>query len=90
MKIEFDPSKRKATLEARGLDMADAGDVFDGKHMTFPDIRFEYGEDRFITVGYLAGRMVVLAWTLRGENRRIISMRKANEREQKKFGPRLG
>lgn len=90
MKIDFDPAKRAATLEARGLDMVEAGEVFRGAHLTFPDIRFGYGEDRLITVGHLAGRMVVLAWTARGEVRRIISMRKANDREQKKFGARLG
>jgi uncharacterized DUF497 family protein len=37
-------------------------------------------------VGFLDGRMVVVAWTPRGEARRIISMRKANEREQERFG----
>ena len=43
-----------------------------------------------VTIGYLGGRMVVLAWTVRGAARRIISMRKANEREKEKHGPRLG
>jgi uncharacterized DUF497 family protein len=90
VRVEFDPAKRLRTLAARGLDMADAEEVFDGPAMTFPDIRFAYGEERFVTVGFLSGRMVVLAWTPRGDARRIISMRKANEREQEKFGPRLG
>jgi uncharacterized DUF497 family protein len=58
--------------------------------MTCADVRFDYGEARFVTVGLLSGRMVVLAWTPRGNARRIISMRKANEREQERFGPRLG
>ncbi len=90
MQTDFDPEKRNATLEARGLDMAEAGEVFQGSHLTFPDIRFEYGEDRFVTVGFMSGRLVVLAWTHRGNLRRIISLRKANDREQRKFGPRLG
>ncbi len=89
MQIEFDPPKRNATLEARGLDMAEAGEVFDGTNLTFVDIRFEYGEQRFITIGLLHDRMVVIAWTPRGAARRIISMRKANEREQSKYEPRL-
>jgi uncharacterized DUF497 family protein len=88
--IEFDPAKRRATLDARGMDMADAGEVFFSDQITFADIRFEYGERRFVTIGYLGDRMVVLAWTARGDARRIISMRKANERETKKYGPRLG
>ena len=90
MRVEFDPVKRHRTLGARGLDMAEAGEVFDGPTLTFPDVRAIYGEDRFVTVGFLSGRIVVLAWTPRGDVRRIISMRKANERERKKFGPRLG
>lgn len=90
MKITFDPAKRTATLENRGLDFADAGKVFDGRTLDFPDDRCDYGEPRFICVGMLAGRMVIVVWTPRGEARRIISMRKANEREQARFGQRLG
>jgi len=41
-----------------------------------------YPEDRFITVGWLDTRLVVLVWTPRGEVRRIISLRKANDREK--------
>ncbi|BAQ67625.1 pANL56 protein [Rhodovulum sulfidophilum] len=89
MRIEFDQSKRDNTLEARGLDMADAAEVFDGPHMTVEDDRIDYGEARFITIGFMSGRMVVLVWTERGRARRIISMRKANGREQKAYGPRL-
>ncbi len=89
MNIEFDPAKRTATLAERQLDMAEAGEVFEGDTLTFPDIRFDYGEERFVTIGFLRGRMVVLAWTPRGEARRIISMRKANDREIAKYGPRF-
>lgn len=87
--IESDPSKRAMTLAQRGLDMERAGEVFDLPHLTIPDQRKHYGEDRFVTVGHLDGRMVVLAWTWRGLNIRIISMRKANAREQARYGPRL-
>lgn len=90
MDIEFDTAKRDATRKARGLDMADAGEVFDGAHLTIEDDRQDYGEPRFITVGHLKGRMVFVAWNPRGAARRIISLRKANEREQRKFGPLLG
>ena len=90
MDIEFDPAKRAAVLETRGLDMAGAGEVFDGPHLTVADDRQDYGEDCYITVGLLAGRMVVLVWTPRRSARRIISLRKANEREQQAYGPRLG
>ena len=90
MPIEFDPDKQAATLEHRGLDMADAERVFEGPCVTFPDLRQAYGEERFITLGLLSGRMVVLVWTWRNQVRRIISMRKANEREQNLYQSRLG
>ncbi|MYI63615.1 MAG: BrnT family toxin, partial [Gemmatimonadetes bacterium] len=77
MKIEFDPAKRNATLQIRGLDMARAPDVFAGATLTIEDNRKDYGEPRYITIGFLANRMVILAWTQRGKVRRIISMRKA-------------
>ena len=89
MEIEFDAAKRNATLEARGLDMADAGGVFEGPTLTVEDDREDYGEARYFTVGRLAGRMVVLVWTPRGAARRIISLRKANGKEQKAYGPSL-
>lgn len=89
MEIEYDPDKRAATLLHRGLDMAEAALVFSGPCLTFPDMRRAYGEERFITLGLLAGRMVVLVWTWRNQVRRVISMRKANEREQKLYQSRL-
>ena len=82
MRIEFDPAKRDRTLTERGVDFADAIQVFEGRQLTFEDRRPGYAEPRFITVGELAERLVVIVWTPRGSARRIISMRKANEREQ--------
>jgi uncharacterized protein len=90
MPIEFDPEKRAATFTHRGLDMADAEGVFDGPCLTFSEMRQDYGEDRFITIGFLGDRMVVLVWTWREDVRRIISIRKANEREQSLYQNRLG
>jgi hypothetical protein len=90
MLVEFDPAKRALILSMRGLDMARAGEIFDGATLTIRDYRKDYGEDRFISVGRLDNRMVVLVWTPRGEFRRIISMRKANDREQAIYGRELG
>ena len=69
--------------------MARAGEVFAGSALTVEDDRRDYGEDRFITIGFLDGAMVVLVWTPRGGADRIISMRKANERERALYGPRF-
>ena len=85
MRIVFDPIKRQATLDERGLDMADAAQVFATEKLTIIDNQKDYGETRNITVGYIDGRMVLAVWTQRGDARRIISLRKANEREQKAY-----
>ena len=69
--------------------MARAGEVFAGATLTVEDDRRDYGEDRFITIGFLDGAMVVLVWTPRGGAYRIISMKKANERERALYGPRF-
>lgn len=61
MRIEYDPTKRNKTLRDRGLDMADAGAMFDGPTMTIEDDRREYGETRYIPVGFLVGRMMFVA-----------------------------
>ncbi len=90
MKLDFDPSKRKATLKNRGLDMAQAQLVFEGATLTYSDDRADYGERRCITIGFIESRMVILVWTLRGDVYRIISMRKANDREIRQYYPRLG
>ncbi len=83
--IEFDPQKRVQTLLERGLDFARAGEIFSQTINTFQDLRRSYGEPRFITVGFLDGRLTVVVWTQRGSRKRIISMRNANERETKEY-----
>jgi uncharacterized protein len=85
MVIEFDSAKREKTLLERDLDFADSGKVFDGLHFVALDDRQDYGEDRFITVGTLDGRVVVIVWTPREDARRIISMRYANDREISRY-----
>ncbi len=89
MKLTWDEEKRRKTLEERGLDFADAGNVIEGTSLTFPDDRKEYGENRFITVGFMDHRMIVVVHTRRGDETRIISMRKANEREIERYRKHL-
>ena len=89
MRIEFDEAKRAETIKARGLDIARAADVLAGATLTVADDRHDYGEVRFIAIGFLDDAMVVLVWTPRDDACRIISMRKANERERRLYGPRF-
>jgi uncharacterized protein len=56
VKITYDPRKREATLRQRGLDFEDAAEVFVGKKFEFDDLRYDYGETRVVTVGFLRGR----------------------------------
>jgi hypothetical protein len=83
--ISFDPAKRTKALAERGLDFADAGSVFAGRTITVQDTRHDYGEDRYITAGFLHGRRVILVWTPRGNVRRIMSMRYAHASEERRW-----
>lgn len=85
MKFIWDAKKRKTNIKKHGLDFAEAETVFSGVTFTFGDDRFDYGENRFITIGLLRGIVCVIAHTERGETIRIISMRKATKHEQKIF-----
>jgi uncharacterized DUF497 family protein len=66
MRITLDPLKREKAWAERGLDFADAEIVFEGLTLEIEDARKEYGEQRIICYGLLAGRMVVIGYTPRG------------------------
>ena len=85
---EWDEDKNRENFAKHGFDFKDADLVFSGSCVTFRDRRFDYGEERFITLGLLEGRVMVIAHTPRGAKTRIISMRKANRREQKAYTQR--
>ncbi len=87
--FEWDEEKKQTNFSDHGLSFEDAETVFSGERVTFEDTRYDYGEPRVVTLGQLEGRTVVIAHTPRGENTRIISMRKANSREQKTHKERL-
>jgi uncharacterized DUF497 family protein len=86
---EWDAEKCQANLRKHGLSFEDAWRVLAGDTITIPDLRYDYGENRFITPGRLEGRVVVVVHAARGKNTRIISMRKANAREQEIYQKRL-
>ncbi|KPG00234.1 hypothetical protein IP86_07140 [Rhodopseudomonas sp. AAP120] len=83
MAITFDPAKRDWTRRHRGLDFAtDAAAAFAKRTVTKLDDRFDYGESRYITAGYVGSRMVVIVWTPRGSDRHVISMRYCHAKEE--------
>ncbi|WP_420024751.1 BrnT family toxin (plasmid) [Cereibacter azotoformans] len=82
--LEWDEDKRARTLAERGLDFADVALLDWDAALTAEDRRETYAEPRFVTVGPIRGRLCVMAWCWRGTNMRIISLRKANAREEKR------
>jgi uncharacterized DUF497 family protein len=81
MEFTWSTAKRAANLKAHGIDFVDAPSVFDGLTFTFEDDRFSYGEQRFVTLGLLAGIPVSIVHTKTEHEIRIISFRKATQRE---------
>jgi uncharacterized protein len=85
MDLEWDEDKRRKALAERGIDFADVVDFDFETARTAEDIRFEYGEPRYVSTGYLQHRLCVLCWTWRNDRLRVISLRKANDRETKAY-----
>jgi uncharacterized DUF497 family protein len=81
MEFTWSETKRAANIKAHGLDFVDAANVFEGLTFTFEDDRFSYGEQRFVTLGLLAGLTVSVVHTENEYEIRVISFRKASKRE---------
>ncbi|WP_171182373.1 BrnT family toxin [Ruegeria sp. HKCCD8929] len=84
--LEWDETKRKHTLKERGLDFADVVQADWDQAITLEDVRQPYPETRYATFAPIRGRLCVFAWCWRGQRMRIISLRKANAREERKYG----
>jgi len=89
MEFEWDEIKSNANLVKHNLSFEDAHLVFAGDTVTMTDLRRPSGENRMITYGSLAGRIVVIVHVPRAGKTRIISMRKANAREQRLYQKQL-
>lgn len=85
MPFAWDEPKNEANFRKHGVYFEAAEEVLAGDVLTMVDTRQDYGEPRYITFGALRGRVVVMVHTPRGDVTRIISMRKANERERKTY-----
>jgi uncharacterized DUF497 family protein len=90
MKLDWDEDKRIKNLEKHGLNFFDATEVLEGIYVVLPDDRKAYPEPRFLTYGFLEERLVMFAWTPIKGGMRIFSMRKCNDREQRKFDRWVG
>ena len=86
MEFEWDDHKAADNLQKHGIDFLDAIHVFlDPHRLEVEDDREEYGELRFKTIGLAQGRLLVVVYTYRQQHIRIISARKAERYERRKY-----
>ncbi len=85
MEITFNPDKDAQNIEKHGVSLADAGAFEWDSAVIWPDIRKVYGEDRMVGLGYIGERLFNVVFVDRDGIRRIISLRRANLREVKRY-----
>ncbi|HEX9698806.1 MAG TPA: BrnT family toxin [Acidobacteriota bacterium] len=84
--IAFDADKDASNQRKHGVSLAFGAEVLaDNNRLDVLDVRFEYAEDRLVSYGLFEGRVWVCVFTLRGEVHRILSVRKANDRETRRY-----
>ena len=89
MEFEWDEAKRLRTIARRGIDFLDAALLFDGRELlTVPSPRA--GEERWLSVGALEGRLVAVVWTWRGDRLRIVTARRARDEEKRRYRAAFG
>ncbi len=85
---EWDEQKRQRNIEKHGIDFLAVVEIFDMPHLTCP-ADFD-DEERFITIGLYQQRELAVIWTERGQNKRIISIRRARHAERQAYRDILG
>jgi uncharacterized DUF497 family protein len=78
MEIEYDTAKEAANIIKHDMSLADAQGLFEGSIKVRPDDRKNYGEQRMIALGEIAGRVHVCVYTMRGDVYRVISLRRTS------------
>ncbi|MEH1933487.1 MAG: BrnT family toxin [Nostoc sp.] len=86
MQFEWDETKNLENIRKHRIDFADVPGIFDNSMLIELDERFDYGEDRWIGIGFLGNGVAVVVWTERQNNIvRIISARRANRYERQRL-----
>ncbi len=83
--LTWDDTKREATLQKRGIDFADMAAFDWDSSLTAQDDRRSYPETRNVSIGHLGEAIIVCVWCYRNKSTRNISLRKANDRERKRY-----
>ncbi|MGK7943410.1 MAG: BrnT family toxin [Microcystaceae cyanobacterium] len=85
MKFEWDENKRLINIRKHGIDFLDVESIFENNTVIIEDGRLDYGEQRWLALGLLQGRVVVVVYTERKRTLRIISIRKGTKYEQRTY-----
>jgi len=85
LEFEWDEQKRLQVLEKHGVDFVDALLIFEGPVLTLPDLRRDYGEDRFTSIGLVDGECIVVVHTDRNAVRRLISAWRGGRRDYEHY-----
>jgi uncharacterized DUF497 family protein len=86
MLFEWDEKKNQKNIEKHGIDFNDAKEVFnDKKLLKSPDLRQDYGEERWKVIGGIFGAVIAVIYTLREAVTRIISARRASQKERDEY-----
>ena len=89
MRFEWDEAKNAANIRKHGIDFADAIEAFDHPMLTMIDDREDYGEERWLGIGLMQGRKIVVIYVERdGDRIRLISARKATKHEVRRYEQR--
>jgi uncharacterized protein len=85
-RTEFDPDKDAINQQKHGVSLAFGATVLaDPNRLDILDVRFDYAEERIVSYGMVEGRIWVCVFAVRGETHRLISVRKANDREMRRY-----
>jgi uncharacterized DUF497 family protein len=82
MQYDWNESKRAANLAKHGVDFSEAEGFEWQTALESQDNRIDYGEDRWVALGFIDNRLYTLIYTRRGDTIRLISLRRANKRER--------
>ena len=88
MEFAWDPEMSEATEQRRGIGFDRAAEIFTGRMVEWPDNRKDYGERRIRAVGESSGELLHVVYTRRGDTVRIISARRANQKERARWHSR--
>lgn len=88
--FEWDEAKSRWNLNERGFDFGFAARVFEGDLLEYEDRRRHWGERRLVAIGKVEGEALLVVYTWRGANRRIISARRASRRERDAYRQAFG